>query len=482
MTADTNLPGLADELDAAAEGLHVPPSVQSQRNIRAMNAMNKAATALRAASAPDGVVAWRHKHPSHGETFSTVQLCQTDRERGWTETPLYVAPQSFTSGHIAGQREMQERCKAIALSPRFVGVDRVSVTKGPNWTEETGMGALVSSHARQIASAIASLPVSAGETQSDTIIPGTDDMEARHAWLEAKAADMGYVLVPEPEHPDSPHRPSDPSPAPVGDVREAFRLDGLIVAIDRAISNGEGVLGQATLLHEIERNGWMLLDERDPTGTQPNNETLIETIIDAWNDAMVDGMGDFSKYRLEHQLKRHDLVLVDANPCVLGKCASPRTCNDFSECDAKFARSALTAGEKADAVALEHFPANLHPRTADLVKRFAVALAKKLRLAEEKYGFSDGWADNHWEQKCLAHFHSHIEKGDPLDVAAYCAFMRHHGWITSLPATPATSRDRLAREALEEIRDMTDDLRLVDRLAEIEKVATAALQTLGGDQ
>lgn len=34
----------------------------------------------------------------------------------------------------------------------------------------------------------------------ETTIPGTDDMDKRFAWLEAKAIDMGYVLVPEPEH------------------------------------------------------------------------------------------------------------------------------------------------------------------------------------------------------------------------------------------------------------------------------------------
>jgi hypothetical protein len=84
------------------------------------------------------------------------------------------------------------------------------------------------------------------------------------------------------------------------------------------------------------------------------------------------------------------------------------------------------------------WPANLHPRTLDMVQRFSVALAKKLRLAEEKYGFGDGWADDHWEQECRAHLYSHLEKGDPRDVAAYCAFMWHHGWITAQPPFPET--------------------------------------------
>ncbi len=87
------------------------------------------------------------------------------------------------------------------------------------------------------------------------------------------------------------------------------------------------------------------------------------------------------------------------------------------------------------------WPTNLHPRTLDLVQRFAAALAKKLRLAEEKYGFGDGWADDNWEQECRAHLYSHIEKGDPRDVAAYCAFMWHHGWITSQPSVAETNAD-----------------------------------------
>jgi Lar family restriction alleviation protein len=79
------------------------------------------------------------------------------------------------------------------------------------------------------------------------------------------------------------------------------------------------------------------------------------------------------------------------------------------------------------------WPANLHPNTLDLVKRFAVALAKKLRLAEEKYGYGDGWADGDWEAVCREHLYQHLDKGDPRDVGAYCAFMWHHGWITSRP-------------------------------------------------
>lgn len=33
----------------------------------------------------------------------------------------------------------------------------------------------------------------------------------------------------------------------------------------------------------------------------------------------------------------------------------------------------------------------------------------------------------------------HVAKGDPRDVAAYCAFAWHHGWSTAEAATPATA-------------------------------------------
>jgi hypothetical protein len=69
---------------------------------------------------------------------------------------------------------------------------------------------------------------------------------------------------------------------------------------------------------------------------------------------------------------------------------------------------------------------------ADLVARFSRALLAKLRLAQAN-GRS-GWERDDWEAACQKGLLRHIEKGDPRDVAAYCAFMWHHGWITSAPA------------------------------------------------
>ena len=77
-----------------------------------------------------------------------------------------------------------------------------------------------------------------------------------------------------------------------------------------------------------------------------------------------------------------------------------------------------------------NFPEGLHPSTVELVEGFTTALAEKLRRSEIKYGWSDGWKDADWQEKCLEDFNHHIVKGDPRDVAAYCAFMWFHGWQT----------------------------------------------------
>lgn len=64
----------------------------------------------------------------------------------------------------------------------------------------------------------------------------------------------------------------------------------------------------------------------------------------------------------------------------------------------------------------------------DLVDRFAAALKEKLHAAERKYGYSNDWKHDHWRAELIACLHEHVEKGDPRDVAAYCAFAWHHGW------------------------------------------------------
>src|SRR5690349_284618 len=91
------------------------------------------------------------------------------------------------------------------------------------------------------------------------------------------------------------------------------------------------------------------------------------------------------------------------------------------------ARAALSASTEAAA----QLP--MHPKTADLVQRFSRALAEKLSAAEQKYGWSDDWARDGWLDVCREELVRHVRKGDPRDVAAYCAFLWHHGQST-IPA------------------------------------------------
>lgn len=75
-------------------------------------------------------------------------------------------------------------------------------------------------------------------------------------------------------------------------------------------------------------------------------------------------------------------------------------------------------------------PDALHPATAKLVDKFAAALKAKLLKAQKKYGYSDNWKRDDWEEECQKMLLEHVAKGDPLDVAAYTAFMWHHNYAT----------------------------------------------------
>ncbi len=66
--------------------------------------------------------------------------------------------------------------------------------------------------------------------------------------------------------------------------------------------------------------------------------------------------------------------------------------------------------------------------TNDLVDSFATALKEKLAAAEQKYGYDDTWREDDWRDELVEKLEEHVLKGDPRDVAAYCAFAWHHGW------------------------------------------------------
>lgn len=88
-------------------------------------------------------------------------------------------------------------------------------------------------------------------------------------------------------------------------------------------------------------------------------------------------------------------------------------------------------------------PGNLHFETKRLVQGFAAALATKLFAAQEKYGYSDGWRATDWMDECRGQLLAHLAKGDPRDVAAYCAFLWWHNESTALSIA---QRERSAQQ------------------------------------
>jgi len=88
----------------------------------------------------------------------------------------------------------------------------------------------------------------------------------------------------------------------------------------------------------------------------------------------------------------------------------------------------IIAFRLAPTAPVEASGSELHPATADLVDRFAAELKSKLAKAESKYGYRDEWLKPDWQDELTKSLAEHIQKGDPRDVAAYCAFAWHHEW------------------------------------------------------
>lgn len=104
------------------------------------------------------------------------------------------------------------------------------------------------------------------------------------------------------------------------------------------------------------------------------------------------------------------------------------------------------------------YPSKLHPDTARLVSKLAFRLAIKLRKAEQKYGYSDGWRDDRWKDECQKALAEHVVKGDPLDVAAYCAFCLHHDWPTAAPMLNGlTASEPSYRDKAQKLLDAAHD-------------------------
>jgi hypothetical protein len=81
-----------------------------------------------------------------------------------------------------------------------------------------------------------------------------------------------------------------------------------------------------------------------------------------------------------------------------------------------------------------NIPYGLESETAQLVIDFASAMAEKLFAAQQKYGYDIGWKENDWLDECRKKLKEHTLKGDPRDVANYCAFLWYHHQLTSVEA------------------------------------------------
>lgn len=99
---------------------------------------------------------------------------------------------------------------------------------------------------------------------------------------------------------------------------------------------------------------------------------------------------------------------------------------------------AAPSAAQPDALPLGYIPIpqSLSPDTARMVCAFAAALAARLALSENKPRRGSYWQRTDWRDELVMQLQRHVHKGDPLDVAAYCAFAWHHGWDIA-PAQPS---------------------------------------------
>ena len=72
----------------------------------------------------------------------------------------------------------------------------------------------------------------------------------------------------------------------------------------------------------------------------------------------------------------------------------------------------------------------LHPDSEQLLKVCFEELRLKLIKNQKKYGWSNEWLIQNWEEECCEQLVEHLKKGDPKDVAIYAMFMIYRGWST----------------------------------------------------
>lgn len=74
-------------------------------------------------------------------------------------------------------------------------------------------------------------------------------------------------------------------------------------------------------------------------------------------------------------------------------------------------------------------PAEMSAESAKMLDAFFEATLEKFVAAQRKHNWEDDWKDA--EMRILQNeaLH-HLVKGDPRDVAIYCAICHHHNWPT----------------------------------------------------
>ena len=73
----------------------------------------------------------------------------------------------------------------------------------------------------------------------------------------------------------------------------------------------------------------------------------------------------------------------------------------------------------------------LHPDSEQLLKVCFEEIRQKMIKSQKKYGWSNEWLTQDWEDECRKQMIEHFKKGDPRDVAIYSIFMIYRGWSTN---------------------------------------------------
>lgn len=92
---------------------------------------------------------------------------------------------------------------------------------------------------------------------------------------------------------------------------------------------------------------------------------------------------------------------------------------------------ASIVNERKDSAGSKSIEDELHPDSEQLLKVCFEELRLKMIKSQKKYGWSNEWLTQDWEDECREQMIEHLQKGDPRDVAVYAMFMIYRGWTTN---------------------------------------------------